>query len=61
MLRDGIDDAEIMSWLDFGDKREKLGTHKCKKSLETFLQVFTAVHFNRMLIFLFLRYMEDNK
>lgn len=60
MLRDGMDDAEIMSWLDFGDKRETLGTHKCKKSLETFLQVITVIHFNTMLIFLFLRYMEDN-
>lgn len=49
-----MDDAEIMSLLGFGDKREILETCKCKKSLESFLQTITVMSLDTMLIFLFL-------
>lgn len=49
-----MDDAEIMSLLGFSDKREILETHKCKKSLESFLQTITMMSLDMMLVFLFL-------
>lgn len=54
VLRNGMDDAGIMSLLGFGDKRKILETHKCKKSLENFLQTITIMSLDTMLIFLFL-------
>lgn len=54
MLRNGLGDAEIMSLLGFSDERKILETHKCKKSLESFLQIIIMISLDMMLIFLFL-------
>lgn len=54
MLRNGLGDAEIMSWLGFSDEREILETPKWKKSLENFFYIIIMMSFDIMLISLFL-------